>query len=286
MAERSKRDWARRPAQYGNRSTNRKSGPTARVTSRDGTTSDRLALTGIDWDSSQLDFTLLKPSTPDRVRARFRAQLPEFIWDAAALEGNPYTLPEVQTLLEGITVSGHKLDDQKQILALNDGYNRLDQMVLDGSFALDKITSDRLHGLVAVHEALDAGSFRGEGASGGGGLVSLGSHGTYQASAPGEGGETLCREHLELLDYLATIVDPRERAIAYFGAATRRQFYFDGNKRTARLMMTGELMSNGFDAISISANRRLEFNTFLTNLFVSRDATTLMRFIIDSRTAR
>jgi hypothetical protein len=25
--------------------------------------------------------------------------------------------------------------------------------------------------------------------------------------------------------------------------ATRRQFYFDGNKRTARLMMVGELMS-------------------------------------------
>jgi hypothetical protein len=29
-----------------------------------------------------------------------------YVWDAAVLEGNPFTDPEVQTLLEGITVGG------------------------------------------------------------------------------------------------------------------------------------------------------------------------------------
>ncbi|CZR83213.1 hypothetical protein CDFC105_43918 [Clostridioides difficile] len=36
------------------------------------------------------------------------------------LENNPFTFPEVQTLLDGITVGGHKLSDQNQILTVND----------------------------------------------------------------------------------------------------------------------------------------------------------------------
>lgn len=248
-----------------------------------GRTADQRALTGITWNADALDFDLLKESTTPRVRARFRAQLPEYIWDAAALEGNPYTLSEVQTLLEGITVTGHKLEDQDQILALNEGYDRVDALVEAGVFSLDKTHSDEIHGLVAVHEAIESGHFRGEGRVGGGGHVSIGERGTYVASDPGAGGETLLEEFRDLVDYLDTVDDTRERAIAYFAAATHRQFYFDGNKRTARIMMTGILMAGGYDAISVSANRRLEFNTYLGELFVDHDATSLMRFIIDSR---
>ncbi|MHB1234579.1 MAG: Fic family protein [Microbacteriaceae bacterium] len=242
--------------------------------------------TGIHWDRNTIDWDLLTPSTVERVRARYRAVLPEYIWDAARLEGNPYTLPEVQTLLEGITVNGHTLEDQHQILALNDAYNTLDRLVGTGTFHLDKATSDLLHGQVAVHEAVESGHFRGEGQAGGGGLVGLGSLGTYQASSPGEAGATLITEHRLLLEYLADVPDPREQALVFFCAAVRRQFYFDGNKRTARLMMIGQLMSHGFDAISVSARRRLEFNTHLSELFDTGDATTMMRFLIDSRPAQ
>ena len=44
--------------------------------------------------------------------------LPEYVWDAGVLEGNPFTFPEVKTLLEGVTVGGRKLSDQEQILNL------------------------------------------------------------------------------------------------------------------------------------------------------------------------
>ena len=30
--------------------------------------------------------------------------LPEYVWDAGVLEGNPFTFPEVKTLLEGVTI--------------------------------------------------------------------------------------------------------------------------------------------------------------------------------------
>jgi hypothetical protein len=42
------------------------------------------------------------------------------VHDAVALEGIHFTLPEIQTLLEGITVGGHKLSDQQ--IATNQGY--------------------------------------------------------------------------------------------------------------------------------------------------------------------
>lgn len=247
--------------------------------------SEQLERTGITWNADAVDWHDLATTSPARARARYRASLAEFIWDAAALEGNPYTLPEVQTLLEGITVPGYRLQDQDQILALNEAYKSLDVLVADGRYLLDKATSDLLHGQLAVHEAIESGHFRGEGTVGGGGLVSLGALGEYRASAPGAGGADLIRESRDLLAYLEQLVDPRQQAIAYFCAATRRQFYFDGNKRTARLMMTGQLMAHGYDAISISARRRLEFNEKLSTMFDTGEATEMMRFIIDCRPA-
>ena len=41
-----------------------------------------------------------------------KRQLAEFVCDTVNLEGMNFTLPEIQTLLDGITVGGHKLTDQ------------------------------------------------------------------------------------------------------------------------------------------------------------------------------
>jgi len=242
-----------------------------------------LDATGITWDQGALDVSLLTKQPVDRARARLKASLAGFIWDAAALEGNTFTLPEVQTLLDGVTVGGKPLDDEKQVLALRDAFVELDRLVDSGTFRLDKPTSDRLHAFLAPHEAIEAGHFRGEGRAKGGGVVSLGERGVYRASRPGPQGQTLIGEYRALLNHLATLPDPREQALAYCAAATRRQFYFDGDKRLARLMMNGHLMSHGYDAISVSANRRVEFNEHLITLFDTGDATELMAFTLDSR---
>ncbi|MGY6496632.1 MAG: hypothetical protein ACXIUP_00220 [Microcella sp.] len=273
--------WARGSNQYVKRPRANTSWPDAEITLPGN--ADRLTATGIHWDSAALNLDLLTRHNTERALARVRGALPNFVWDAAALEGNTYTLPEVQTLLEGTTVGGRPIDDERQVLALRDAFTLLDALVRDGRYALDKTTSDRLHGVVAEHEAIESGHFRGEGRVGGGGLVSLGALGSYRASDPGTGGGTLIDEHAHLVDYLASLTDPREQALAYFCAAARRQFYFDGNKRTARLMMNGHLMAHGYDAISVSAVRRIEFNEHLINLFDTGDATPLMQFTIDCR---
>lgn len=233
--------------------------------------------TGLLWEPFEVD--RIKPSTVDRARHRFRAQLPELIWNAAALEGNTFTLPEVRTLLEGVTVGGKRLEDEIQIIALSEAYNRLDEMVGRGEFSLTKEVSDELHALVARHEAIESGNFRGEGSVTGGGTVRLANGGYVDGFATGEGGAAL-RERLEnLLHYLGGVGDPRRRALIYFASATRSQYYFDGNKRTARLMMAGELMSSGYDAVSVPYSRKLEFNNALDRLFAEDDATELLRFL-------
>ncbi len=43
----------------------------------------------------------------------------DFIYNTSALEGKAMTYPEVETLLDGITVGGHKLSDEQQILNQN-----------------------------------------------------------------------------------------------------------------------------------------------------------------------
>ena len=57
---------------------------------------------------------MLEQIHPNRDKALMLAkrQLAELVCDAVNLEGIAYTLPEVQTLLEGITVGGHKLGDE------------------------------------------------------------------------------------------------------------------------------------------------------------------------------
>ena len=237
----------------------------------------RLEDFGVSWQSFDVD--AIKPSGVERARARFRAHLPDLIWNTAALEGNNFTLPEVRTLLEGSTVGGKKLEDEQQILALSEAYSRLDEMVGAGQFSLDRQVSDELHFLIAQHEAIEAGHFRREGSATGGGNVILSNGGTVPGVEHGPGGEWLRARYRDMLDGLAEFHDPRMRALVYFCSATRRQLYFDGNKRTARLMMTGELMSQGFDIVSVPVARRLEFNTALDELFMTDDATPLLRFL-------
>ncbi len=237
-------------------------------------------LTGITWDWAGIDLAAIGGNGDvERARHRFRANLPSIIWDAARLEGNTFTLPEVRTLLDGVTVEGKRLEEQQQVLALNDAYNELDRLVGSREFTLSKPVSDRLHGLVARHEATEAGNFRGEGSATGGGAVRLSSGGTIDGRPHGE---PLRIAYQDLLDFLAGIGDPRQRAVIYAAAVTRAQLYFDGNKRTAKLMASGELMAHGFDAISVSYARLHEQNLALDRMFETDDATTYMRLLADS----
>jgi prophage maintenance system killer protein len=218
-----------------------------------------------------------------RVVFRFRRMLPEYVWDAGVLEGNPFTFPEVKTLLEGVTVGGRKLSDQEQILNLAESSRYLLELVENLEFKLEKSTFCSLHALVARNEALEWGHFRGEG------LetkftpdVALGEHGRFTPLATESGAVRLNEVFANGIRSLQQDVsNPFERATAFFLFGSLQQFFFDGNKRTSRFMMNGVLMTEGVDAVSIPAVRAADFNSRMVNFYISRDATEMMAFVLD-----
>jgi len=236
---------------------------------------------GFRWQRSGIPADLPTYSL-ERVCFRFYKMLAEFVWDAAFLEGNPLTFVEVKTLLDGITVGGHKISDQEQVLNLAHSSKQLLQWVKAKKFSLDKTLFTELNGLVARNEALEWGVFRGEGQETHYTPdVALGEYGRYtplptQAHAP-----ELNRVFTEGINALQDC-PPFERACAFFLFGALQQFFFDGNKRTSRLMMNGVLMSNGLDAISIPAARAQAFNEKMVQFYLTKNADSMLHFLIDS----
>jgi len=209
--------------------------------------------------------------------------LPEYVWDAGVLEGNPFTFPEVKTLLEGVTVGGRKLSDQEQILNLAESSKYLIDLVKKKSFSLDRDTFCALNARVARNEALEWGHFRGEGAETAYTPdVALGERGRF-TPLPTEKGAARLKEVFAkgVLALQADVSNPFERASAFFLFGALQQFFFDGNKRTSRFMMNGLLMTEGIDAISIPAVRAAEFNFRMVDFYTNREATGMMGFVLD-----
>ncbi len=237
---------------------------------------------GFQWDRASVPREIPRASL-ERVVFRFRRMLPEYVWDAGVLEGNPFTFPEVKTLLEGVTVGGRKLSDQEQILNLAESSKYLIELVKHREFKLEKSTFCSLHERVARNEALEWGHFRGEGPETQFTPdVALGARGRFTPLATEHGAARLNQVFANGLRSLEeNVSNPFERATAFFLFGSLQQFFFDGNKRTSRFMMNGLLMSEGIDAVSIPAVRAAEFNSRMVDFYISRDATEMMAFVLD-----
>jgi prophage maintenance system killer protein len=242
---------------------------------------DLFAALGFRWTREKIPHQIPTHSI-DRVTFHFHRMLTTYVWDASVLEGNPFTFPEVKTLLEGVTVGGRKISDQEQVLNLAESSKQLLALVKAGKFVLNKRTFTELHGLVAKNEALEWGHFRGEGQETNYTPdVGLGPEGRYTPLPTVPRAPELNRVFSEGLQALNnTVESPFERAAAFFLFGALQQFFFDGNKRTSRFMMNGVLMSAGIDAISIPAAKAQDFNEKMVRFYTTKDATEMMAFLV------
>lgn len=196
------------------------------------------------------------------------------VHDALALEGIHFTLPEIQTLLEGITVGGHKLSDQQIATNQGDAWRYLFELVKHDRFEVTAEVACRLHAIAGKEEALEWGNFRS-------GMVSIA--GTdYMPPEPSE----LPRCFQTLVESLPSFDDVYDKAIHVFLFMARTQFFFDVNKRMGRFMMNGVLLSAGYPAINLPAKRKLEFNELMLDFYASGDEEPMnafMRSCVDPR---
>ncbi|MDQ7083561.1 MAG: Fic family protein [Sulfurovum sp.] len=192
----------------------------------------------------------------------------DFVYNTSALEGNAMTYPEVQTLLEGTTVGGHTLSDEQQILNQNTSVEYVFTLIEKDLFTLDRDTFMRLHSLVAKEEALTWGVFR--------------------ESAVNIGGTEYQVPHADTLETLfdtgireiKKINHPILRAITMFLFGAKCQFFYDGNKRTSRLMMNAILIEAGYPILNIKAKDRLGFNRMMLTFYDGDDIDTSIEYLI------
>jgi len=109
---------------------------------------DLFSAFGFNWNRLKTP-DVMPTHSIERVTFRFHQMLSVFVWDASVLEGNPFTYPEVKTLLDGITVGGRKISDQEQVLNLAVSSKHLLATVKACKFTLNKATFTDLHRLVA-----------------------------------------------------------------------------------------------------------------------------------------
>ena len=206
---------------------------------------------------------------PDKKRALFLAEKGriDFVFNTVALEGNPFTFPEVKTLLEGITVGGHKLSDAEQVINLNRALSHVIGLVKSNKFQIDAKTACGIQEIVAREEALTWGVFRN-------GTVGI------------EGTEYLPPSAADLPAVFASgekalnlVQDPILRAFLVFLWGSLNQFFYDGNKRTSRFLANGTLLTAGLPPIMILAKDQLIYNQIMTRFYNTQDATEALNWL-------
>lgn len=196
--------------------------------------------------------------------------LPDVVFNMASLEGNPFTYPEVQTLLDGITIGGHKVSDEQQIYRIRNGWDYLFDILKQKSITIDINMFNNFNDIVAKDEALISGTFR-----------------TGQVRIAGT--EFMPPKAEELADIFASELpklikrckSKTELAFEIFLWGALNQFYYDGNKRTSRLVSNLVLMSNGQGIFNIKAKDKLQFNTLMVEFYNTREANNVFEFLHD-----
>jgi Fic family protein len=209
---------------------------------------------------------MLKPNKPKAIMLAKR-QLPEFVYDAVNLEGINFTLPEIMTLLDGVTVGGHKISDQQIVLNQADTWRTLFKLIEQNKFEITVETVCALHFIAAKEEALEWGKFRS-----GGVTISGTDYIPPQV-------DLLPELFDKMVDDASKIEDVYDQAIHFFLTMARCQFFYDVNKRMGRFIMNGLLLSFGYPAINLPARRQLEFNQLMLSFYQTGDQTAMNSFL-------
>jgi len=209
----------------------------------------------------------------------------QIVTDVVNLEDINYTVPEVQTLLDGVTVGGHKIQDELITLNQIKAWKFLFNCIENHTFTVSRQFVLQLHNLVACKEALKWGEFRDKNV-----FIS----GTdYMPPKPDELDKLWneLEQETELLlnldnkaktDFVSSLKETNlyRAAINLFAKMARIQFFFDGNKRTARMMMSGLLLANYYPMINVSAARKLEFNQTMIGYYNSEQLNPVYSFLV------
>lgn len=221
---------------------------------------------GFSWEPTHIP--LPREDKPGVALFVFQKNMPGIVWNSLGVfENNPSTLPQTETILQGRSVGGISIDQLSQVKRFGEAATHLIAEIKSGEFSLDLDCAKRIHAIVGKEEALEWGVLRSR-------QVHI--HGVSHVPPAAEALPALAEQGFAFL--CDQIADPIERAIATFLFISRSQFFFDCNKRTASLMMSGTLLSDGFYPITVLRETTEEFNENLRSFYISGDATGMFHY--------
>ncbi len=216
---------------------------------------------------------------PNRKLALFllQKQLPDFVSDSVNLEGIHCTVPEVQTLMEGISIGGRRLEEELIIHNQIVAWRFLITSVRENTFEVSKPFVCQLHAIAGKEESLTCGMFRDGGVSISGtpyippDYQQLDHHWNMLENS---------LHHDANKPDATSLAEIYAQAIHIFLQMARNQFFFDVNRRTGRLMMNGVLLTTGLPAINLPASRQLEFNRLMLDFYPSGHEGPMREFML------
>ena len=194
----------------------------------------------------------------------------EFIYDTTTLEGNTYTYAETETLLSGVTIGGHSLKEENEILDQKEAWElTLNNAFLKSSVEITESLIKDIHLLVGKDTVVRPGQYRD-------GRVKIGGT-NYTPPKTKEEIEKQIKNFLVDFNNLQEEIYLKA-IILHFVIALIQPFY-DGNKRTARLMMNFLLLQNDYPLFSVPAKMRKEYVDAMIAGYESLDINKLVELL-------
>lgn len=187
----------------------------------------------------------------------FKRSLPELVSDACQLEGINFTVPEIQTLLGGMTVGNKYLHEQEIALNQINAWKMILSDLINNRVEIKKDYSNKIHNIAAKEDAMERGKFRS------GNVTIAGTEYLPPKTEDLEG------KYVQMLSDFSKIKGDYKKAIFLFLHYAKNQFYYDNNKRQGRFMMNAYLLDQGLPVISIPKKRENEFNHGMVRFYNS-----------------
>ncbi|MBF7126202.1 Fic family protein [Pediococcus pentosaceus] len=196
--------------------------------------------------------------TSEENRRFARSNFTKLVHTNARFEGINTTLPQTQTIMDGMSVAGVPVEDVLTIVNLKRGWQYVTtetaEMTLDIEKAINKI--------VAAEDALVPGELR----QGQGG-VNLGDEEFFEPPLINQQEEqtflqkTLTNSHTTTTDKALTIM--------YHNM--RQQIFWDGNKRTATLSANKIMIDGGAGLINVPLDKWAKWNELIADFYRTND---------------
>lgn len=206
--------------------------------------------------------------TQDQNRRFAKMNLTRLVFTNSRFEGLTTTLPQTQTIIDGLGVDGVSIDDINVIVQLKRGW----EFVTNSDAPIDLTTAKKINQIVARDQSLAPGKLRtGQG---------------FVMTTKGDFVPPLVDESQEIAYLKALEADTNrsvtERSIELMYHLMHDQVFWDGNKRTATLLANKMMIDHGKGLINIPVDKWSTWNQLIADYYHSGNMDKLKQWTYDN----